>query len=148
VLVEVARVLEPHRLCGQLYNLAKAFTDFYEACPVLSAADSVRTNRLALCQLTARTLRQGLSLLGIAAPEHMEAEGPVDIPRADRSHLPSLNSKLSERSHRPTRQVREMTVLTRRSLLIGGTAIAVLGVTGAVSASDTSGFPRENVFTL
>lgn len=71
VLADVGRVLEPHRLCGQLYDLAKAFTDFYEACPVLSAADSVRANRLALCQLTAYTLRQGLSLLGIAAPERM-----------------------------------------------------------------------------
>jgi len=70
-LAEVSRVLEPHRLCGHLYELAKAFTDFYEACPVLSAADDVRTNRIALCQLCARTLRQGLNLLGIAAPERM-----------------------------------------------------------------------------
>ena len=70
-LVEVGRVLEPHRLCGHLYDLAKAFTDFYEACPVLSAAAPVRANRVALCQLTARTLRQGLNLLGIAAPERM-----------------------------------------------------------------------------
>ena len=70
-LTEVAQDLEPHRLCGHLYELAKAFTDFYEACPVLSAAAQVRTNRIALCQLTARTLRQGLNLLGIAAPERM-----------------------------------------------------------------------------
>jgi arginyl-tRNA synthetase len=70
-LAEVGRVLEPHRLCGQLYELAKAFTDFYESCPVLPAAQPVRTNRLALCQLAARTLRQGLNLLGIAAPERM-----------------------------------------------------------------------------
>ncbi len=70
-LAEVGRVLEPHRLCGHLYELAKAFTDFYEACPVLSAAEDVRTNRIALCQLSARTLRQGLNLLGIAAPERM-----------------------------------------------------------------------------
>ena len=70
-LVEVGRVLEPHRLCGHLYDLAKAFTDFYEACPVLSAAAPVRANRIALCQLTARTLWQGLNLLGIAAPERM-----------------------------------------------------------------------------
>ncbi len=70
-LAEVGRVLEPHRLCGHLYELAKAFTDFYEACPVLTAAAHVRTNRIALCQLTARTLRQGLNLLGIAAPERM-----------------------------------------------------------------------------
>ena len=70
-LVEVGRVLEPHRLCGHLYEQAKAFTDFYEACPVLSAAAPVRANRIALCQLTARTLWQGLNLLGIAAPERM-----------------------------------------------------------------------------
>ena len=70
-LIDVGRVLEPHRLCVQLYELAKAFTDFYEACPVLSAAAPVRANRLALCQLSAGTLRQGLHLLGIAAPERM-----------------------------------------------------------------------------
>jgi arginyl-tRNA synthetase len=68
---EVGHVLEPHRLCGYLFELAKAFTDFYEACPVLSANAPVRANRLALCHLTARTLRQGLDLLGIAAPERM-----------------------------------------------------------------------------
>ncbi|MGQ0774030.1 MAG: arginine--tRNA ligase [Pseudonocardiales bacterium] len=70
-LAEVGKLLEPHRLCGYLYDLAKAFTDFYEACPVLSADPPVRANRLALCHLTARTLRQGLNLLGIAAPERM-----------------------------------------------------------------------------
>jgi arginyl-tRNA synthetase len=68
---EVGRLLEPHRLCAHLYDLAKAFTDFYEACPVLSADTPVRANRLALCHLAARTLRQGLNLLGIAAPERM-----------------------------------------------------------------------------
>ncbi|MGH3928768.1 MAG: arginine--tRNA ligase [Pseudonocardiaceae bacterium] len=71
VLTEVSRLLEPHRLCGQLYDLAKAFTDFYEACPVLPADPPIRGNRLALCHLAARTLRQGLTLLGIAAPERM-----------------------------------------------------------------------------
>ena len=71
ILAEVGRDLEPHRLCGQLYELAKAFTDFYEACPVLVAPEPVRANRIALCQLSARTLRQGLNLLGISAPERM-----------------------------------------------------------------------------
>jgi arginyl-tRNA synthetase len=70
-LAEVGRLLEPHRLCGHLYDLAKAFTDFYEACPVLSADPPVRANRLALCHHAARTLRQGLNLLGIGAPERM-----------------------------------------------------------------------------
>ncbi|MCE7001116.1 arginine--tRNA ligase [Saccharothrix sp. S26] len=71
VVTEVAATLEPHRLCGYLYDLARAFTTFYEACPVLKADEPVRGNRLALCRLTARTLGHGLDLLGIAAPERM-----------------------------------------------------------------------------
>ncbi|HKR51856.1 MAG TPA: arginine--tRNA ligase [Pseudonocardiaceae bacterium] len=70
-LAEVGNVLEPHRLCGYLYDLAKAFTDFYESCPVLSATEPVRANRVALCRLAACTLRHGMNLLGIAAPERM-----------------------------------------------------------------------------
>lgn len=71
-LTEVGRTLEPHRLCGYLFGLAKTFTDFYENCTVLAAdSPAVRGNRLALCHLTARTLRDGLSLLGIAAPERL-----------------------------------------------------------------------------
>jgi arginyl-tRNA synthetase len=71
VLTEVGQTLEPHRLCGHLYDIAKTFSDFYETCPVLPADPPVRGNRLALCQLTARTLDIGLGLLGIAAPERM-----------------------------------------------------------------------------
>lgn len=68
---DVAATLEPHRLCTYLYDTARAFTDFYEACPVLTAPEPERGNRLALCRLTAATLREGLALLGIAAPERM-----------------------------------------------------------------------------
>lgn len=71
VVTEVAATLEPHRLCGYLYRLARDFTAFYETCPVLTAPDQVRENRLALCDSTARTLAHGLGLLGIAAPERM-----------------------------------------------------------------------------
>ena len=63
--------LQPHRLCTYLFDLAQRFTAFYDACPVLSAAEPTRTERLALCELTARTLRLGLSVLGIEAPERM-----------------------------------------------------------------------------
>ena len=62
---------QPHRLCGYLFSLAQAFTAFYEACAVLGAPEPVRTQRLALCDLTARTLAQGLDTLGIEAPERM-----------------------------------------------------------------------------
>ena len=47
------------------------FTTFYEACRVLVADEDVRTSRLALCDLTARVLEQGLSLLGMEAPAQM-----------------------------------------------------------------------------
>jgi arginyl-tRNA synthetase len=63
--------LQPHRLSGYLFDLAQRFTTFYEACPVLSASEPTRTERLALCELTARTLSLGLSLLGIEAPDQM-----------------------------------------------------------------------------
>ncbi len=70
-LAEVVDTLEPHRLCNYLYDLARAFTAFCEECPVLRAEEPLRANRVALCRLTADTLRQGLELLGIAAPETM-----------------------------------------------------------------------------
>jgi arginyl-tRNA synthetase len=63
--------LGPHRLCTYLFELASLFTGFYEACPVLKADEPTRSQRLALCDLTARVLAQGLALLGIDAPEEM-----------------------------------------------------------------------------
>jgi arginyl-tRNA synthetase len=70
--MEVGETLRPHRLCGYLYDVATAFTGFFETCPVLKAPDeTTRASRLALCELTARVLARGLELLGIAAPERM-----------------------------------------------------------------------------
>lgn len=63
--------LQPHRLSGYLFDVAQRFTTFYEACPVLSAPEPTRSERLALCELTSRTLALGLSLLGIEAPDQM-----------------------------------------------------------------------------
>lgn len=62
----------PHFLCGYLFELAGAFSSFYEACPILSAEqESVRNSRLKLAALTARTLEQGLNLLGIPTLQRM-----------------------------------------------------------------------------
>ncbi len=66
-----AEHFEPHRLCDHLYSLARAFSGFYEACPVLKAEEPIRSHRLALAALTARQLARGLDLLGIAAPQRM-----------------------------------------------------------------------------
>ncbi|GIS92524.1 MAG: arginine--tRNA ligase [Candidatus Poseidoniales archaeon] len=62
----------PHRMCTYLHSVASAFASFYENCPVLSSEDDeIRMSRLALCDLTARTLSTGLGLLGIESPEQM-----------------------------------------------------------------------------
>ncbi len=62
----------PSKLCTYLFELAQAFTSFYESCPVLKAEDpAVRASRLSLCAISASTLAEGLSLLGIEAPERM-----------------------------------------------------------------------------
>ncbi len=72
VVAAVAEALQPHRLCTHLFEVASAFTTFYEQCPVLRAPDrATRDSRMALCDLTARTLALGLELLGIEAPDRM-----------------------------------------------------------------------------
>jgi len=72
VINAVAESLEPHRLCTYLYELASAFHQFYENCPVLTAnSDEARISRLALCSLVGRTLAKGLDLLGIRVIERM-----------------------------------------------------------------------------
>ncbi|MEU8283226.1 arginine--tRNA ligase [Micromonospora sp. NPDC048905] len=71
VVGEVERSLEFHHLAGYLHRLATAFNAFYERCPVLRAPDELRESRLLLAELTARTLRQGLHLLGVRTPERM-----------------------------------------------------------------------------
>ncbi|MBI3418030.1 MAG: arginine--tRNA ligase [Verrucomicrobia bacterium] len=71
VLEAVTEDYRPNYLCNYLYELAGVFTGFYEACPVLKAADAERASRLALCDLTSRVLQQGLALLGIETVEQM-----------------------------------------------------------------------------
>ena len=62
----------PHLLCTYLFELAGSFSSFYEACPILTADnDEAKNSRLKLAALTARTLKQGLSLLGIKTLERM-----------------------------------------------------------------------------
>ncbi|HZL77902.1 MAG TPA: DALR anticodon-binding domain-containing protein, partial [Candidatus Limnocylindrales bacterium] len=67
----VAEEYRPNFLCNYLFELAGKFTSFYENCPVLKAEEAVRDSRLALCDLTARVLKQGLETLGIETVEQM-----------------------------------------------------------------------------
>lgn len=62
----------PHHLCEYAYKLATTFSSFYGACHILSEEDeTLRSSRLALCDLTRRQLELVLDLLGIAVPERM-----------------------------------------------------------------------------
>jgi len=73
VLDQVAREAMPHLLCTYLYEIASLYMTFYEACPILKdgiEAD-VRDSRLRLCHLVAKTIEQGLELLGIEVMEKM-----------------------------------------------------------------------------
>ncbi|MEU9404069.1 arginine--tRNA ligase [Streptomyces sp. SID4985] len=70
--LEVAAAYEPHKLAAYLYQLASLLTTFYDQCPVLKAdTPEQRENRLFLVDLTARTLHQGMALLGIRTPEKL-----------------------------------------------------------------------------
>ncbi|MBB3168887.1 arginine--tRNA ligase [Simiduia aestuariiviva] len=70
---QVAAEALPHVLCTYLYELASQFMSFYEACPILKdGIDApMRASRLQLSQTTARTLAQGLELLGIEVSDKM-----------------------------------------------------------------------------
>ncbi len=61
----------PNLLTSYLYDLARAFHSFYEACPVLRSEGATRASRLQLCELTSRVLQQGMGLLGIVMPDRM-----------------------------------------------------------------------------
>ncbi|MEN0020061.1 MAG: arginine--tRNA ligase [Planctomycetota bacterium] len=68
----VAAQLEPYRLCAQLYDIATAFSSFYDACPVLTADDDeTRRSRMRLADITRRVLIDGLETLGIPTLERM-----------------------------------------------------------------------------
>lgn len=72
VIKQVAKQGMPHFLCTYLFELAGLFSSFYEACPILSAeTEKQKQSRLKLSALTAKTLKQGLSLLGINTLERM-----------------------------------------------------------------------------
>jgi arginyl-tRNA synthetase len=71
VIAAVEDELLPNRLCSYLFELSQVFNRFYDQVPVLKAPPAARESRLALCRLTADTLKLGLGLLGIATLERM-----------------------------------------------------------------------------
>jgi arginyl-tRNA synthetase len=71
ILVDVERELYPNRLCQYLFELSQKYNQFFVNCPVLTSDGDTRISRLVLCDLTARTLKLGLDLLGIEVLDRM-----------------------------------------------------------------------------
>lgn len=71
VVHRAAESCQPHLVCEHLYQVARAFSAFYEACPILKSEGSMRQQRLALAYLTARQMRRGLALLGMHTVDRM-----------------------------------------------------------------------------
>ncbi|MBB3052427.1 arginyl-tRNA synthetase [Prauserella isguenensis] len=75
VLTKAAELREPHRVARYLESLASAYHKFYDVARVLPQGDEAPTDlthaRLALCEAARQVLANGLSLLGVSAPERM-----------------------------------------------------------------------------
>ncbi len=147
--------LEPHRLCTYLYELAGAFTTFYEACPVLKAPTHERASRLALCTLTARTLRPasvcwvsacppGCSYLrnvkrhARRAARVQRAQSPTDrfLPTTLRSDFPFARGRKPHReAFALARARRDQRELLRRLLRLAFHGTCVAAASGALETS-------------
>jgi arginyl-tRNA synthetase len=68
VLSRAADNFRPSQLADYLFELAQAYSSFYQNLPFLKADEGVRESRVRLCDITAKTLRCGLNLLGIETP--------------------------------------------------------------------------------
>jgi arginyl-tRNA synthetase len=75
ILKSAAALREPHRVCRYLEDLAGDYHRFYDACRVLPQGDEAPNElhgaRLALCQATRQVIANGLTILGVSAPERM-----------------------------------------------------------------------------
>jgi len=71
VLEDVEADYRPNVLTSWLFDVAGCYSTFYDALPILKAAEPERSSRLALCDLTGRVLRKGLDLLGIGTVRKM-----------------------------------------------------------------------------
>ncbi|MEZ4702223.1 MAG: arginine--tRNA ligase [Rhodothermales bacterium] len=71
VVQQAAQAREPHRVINFLNDTATAFTRFYDACRIIGEANDIATARIHLAQAARIVLKNGLTVLGISAPEQM-----------------------------------------------------------------------------
>ena len=70
-IASAAESKKPHRLTNYLREVATAFSQFYRDCHIIGEAADLAEARLALARAARITLRNGLTVLGISAPERM-----------------------------------------------------------------------------
>jgi len=71
VIISIQKDLMPNRLCNYLFELCQTFNRFYDQVPILKEEKNIKISRLNLCDLTAKTLKLSLELLGIETLERM-----------------------------------------------------------------------------
>jgi len=71
VIISIEKDLMPNRLCNYLFELCQTFNRFYDQVPILKEEKYIKISRLNLCDLTAKTLKLSLELLGIETLERM-----------------------------------------------------------------------------
>jgi arginyl-tRNA synthetase len=71
VVIRACHQYRPNVLADSLYDLCQSYSRFYQNVPFLKAPEGIRESRVRLCGLVANTLRQGLGLLGIEAPDRI-----------------------------------------------------------------------------
>lgn len=71
VVIRATSAYKPNILCEYLFEVAQVYSTFYQTVPFLKAEEGTRESRVRLCDLTARVLKTGLSLLGIETPDRI-----------------------------------------------------------------------------
>lgn len=71
ILEQVIEDLRPHYLCTYLFELASAFSGFYNANRIIGEPEAILNKRLLLCRMTLQILEHGLDLLGIETLDKM-----------------------------------------------------------------------------
>jgi arginyl-tRNA synthetase len=71
VIEQAAQIYEPHQLTYYLIDLAKDFHTYYNEVKFLVADDELRNARLSLIAAVQQVLRNGLTMIGVSAPEVM-----------------------------------------------------------------------------
>jgi len=69
--LKAAETFKPNIIADYLFELSKKFNSFYNACPILNQPDYILYSRGLLAKITSKTLKEGLSLLGIKTLEKM-----------------------------------------------------------------------------